>query len=861
MSKKRRKKKIRQEKARKPGPEKAATEAAPEKKRYRRRVKPVLLYSVLLIVALAAFFFLHFLKPEINIKKDGPLNVLLVTLDTTRADAIGLYSGKNDVSPNIDELGRSSVVFRECYSPVPLTLPAHCSLFTGRYPMAHNVRNNGTYFLDDNELTLAEVFKKNGYQTAAVVSSFTVFSKFGLSQGFDHYDEDFDSGQAILNFEAEIPANSVYDKFRRWFDSRSGQDFFCWVHFYDPHAPYVGHGDTAGQGGASPWNRYEGEVTFVDAYVGKMIEALKAEALYENTVIVIAGDHGEAFGEHKEQGHGIFCYEESLRVPLIIHNPRLFRNPKLVTERVRLVDVMPTLLELFGLQIPAEIQGQSFLKLIENKAERQKRMVYFESLFGKEESNWAPLTGIIDSGYKYISLPEPELYDLRDDEKETRNLVGSQMAVAQAMDKKLEQFIRSHAATRSPTRRTLSQSDAEMLRTLGYVSGFSGKAKQMMDPKRAMDIYLEVAEIKELIRQKNYGRADSLLAAVLARNPEVDLPDIYEISYQVQEHKGEVKGAIETLQKAIGLFPENEAFKVFLGMTYIESGDLTTAEGYCRQLLDANSKMTAAHILLGDAQDRLNKVEPALLSYENALALEPQNGMIKVKVAGMLAKKGELSRAQAILEELESPRNIVQTPEYLEALSNLALQVLSAGDGERAIALYRKATAINPENPDAWLNLGSAYLRQKRYDLALENFEKALTLNKKIALAYSNIGVVYMTRFSEENDPALADRALDYFNRAIALQPDLATAYNGRGWTLSALNRMPQALRDFERSIELDPDSKDAYINISLALYHLGRYADALRYLDVVKGKFYERMSLRDREDIERLYAQLKALK
>jgi arylsulfatase A-like enzyme/Tfp pilus assembly protein PilF len=789
------------------------------------------------------------------------LNLLVITLDTTRADVIGLYGNKNNVSPNIDELGQSGVVFKECYTPVPLTLPAHCSLFTGRYPIGHNVRNNGTYVLTKDELTMAEIFGEQGFQTAAVVSSFTVGSKFGLAQGFDTYDEDFESDRAILNFAAEIPANRVYEKFVRWLDGRAGQKFFAWVHFYDPHAPYVSHGEAGDNTGFSPWSLYEGEVRFMDTYIGKIVEALRSKNSYENTVIVIVGDHGEAFGEHKERGHGIFCYEESLRVPLIIHSPGVFNTPKTVTARVSLADIMPTLLELYKLKTPSLVQGRSFLKLIKDDGEKQRRTVYFESLFGQEEFNWAPLTGIIDGSQKFISLPEPELYDLDNDHRETLNLSRANPDASRALDKKLEQFIRQHAATKIASRRDLSQGDVEKLKALGYISSFSSKSGQMVDPKKAIDVYVEVTEIKDQLKQKNFGQVEERLAAVLSRNPGIELPDIYEISYEIMREKGKIRDSIEILQKAIELFPERESFKVFLAMDYIEAGDLAEAREFCRGLLAENDQMTAAYILLGDAEDRLNNIDSALENYQKASALEPQNGMVRARYAGMLIKKGQLAMAQAVLAELEGQSAVTGSAEYMEAVSGLGQSLLAAGEAEKALQLYQKAAASNPNNPAVWLNLGSAYFSLRNYDLALKNFEKCLALDNNFALAQSNIGFVYLSRFAEENDPDLADQALRAFNRAIALQPELAAAYNGRASTRLATNQISQAVGDYERAIELDPDLLDAYINISLALRQQGRYADALNYLDLCRERFYPRLEPKDREEIDRLYQSIKQLK
>ncbi len=440
------------------------------------------------------------------------MNLLVITLDTTRADALGLYGNTHAVSPRIDELGRAGLVFEACYTPVPLTLPAHCSLFTGRYPVAHQVRNNGTYVLPPSERTLAAVLKDRGYGTAAFVASFTVASKFGLGRGFDVYDEDFETGTPIIDYTAEIPADRVAGKFIRWLDKRTGGKFFGWVHFYDPHAPYVPHPEAGPAGDGSPWSLYEGEVRFVDARVGEIVQALRDKGLYENTVIVIVGDHGEAFGEHKERGHGIFCYEESLRVPLIIHNPKLFRTPKKVAGRLSLVDVMPGLLELVKAPAPAALQGRSFWPLVEGK-EKAVRQIYFESLFGQEEFNWAPLTGLIDGPDKYISLPDAELYDVDADPKETRNLLAERGETARAVDKKLAAFVERSASAASASRRELSPSDVKKLTSLGYVSSFSSKSAKATDPKRAIDLYIEVVALNDLVAKKDDQAAGKQLAA------------------------------------------------------------------------------------------------------------------------------------------------------------------------------------------------------------------------------------------------------------------------------------------------------------------------------------------------------------
>jgi arylsulfatase A-like enzyme/tetratricopeptide (TPR) repeat protein len=796
-------------------------------------------------------------KPAVNA---SGMNLLVITLDTTRADVVGLYGNKDGATPRIDELGRTGIVFKDCYTPAPLTLPAHCSLFTGRYPIAHQVRNNGTYVLPPSERTLARVLKDRGYETGAVVASFTVAAKFGLYQGFDTYDEDFETGRPILNFTAEIPADRVYDKFARWLEGRAGRKFFSWVHFYDAHSPYVPHMDSAAAGGESSWGLYEGEVRFVDAHVGKIVQALRDKALYENTLIVIVGDHGEAFGEHKEQGHGIFCYEESLRVPLILHNPRLFKSPKTVTGRLSLVDVMPGLLELLRVPTPAAVQGRSFWPLVDGK-ETDRREVYFESLFGQEEFNWAPLIGLIDGPLKYISLPDAELYDVDADPRETRNLLAERGETARTIDKKLGEFVRRTASGTGAGRRDLSPSDVKKLTSLGYVSSFSSKAASRTDPKRAIDVYAEVVALKDLVKKKDYPGAEARLAAVLSRNPGLELPAIYDIRHEIQKNAGRMPEAIETLRQAIAKFPERESFKVFLAMDLIEGGEPAKAKDFCLALVAESPTMTAAHILLGDAEDILNETDAALASYEKASALEPQNRSVQAKIASLWVKKGDLAKAQAILDGLAGEKAVVDSPDFAGAMSGLCQALLAAGETDRALEIYRKATVLSPESPAVWLNLGGAYFALGRYDLALENFEKSVAIDKTFALGYSNVGLVYLMKLGEDKSPTVADEALGYFNKAIALEPKLAVAWNGRASVGLTMGRTSEAVRDYERAIQLDPGLLDAYINITIALREQGRYAEALKYLGACKERLYPKLAARDREEIERIEAEIKALR
>ncbi|HSA96425.1 MAG TPA: sulfatase, partial [Acidobacteriota bacterium] len=351
-------------------------------------------------------------------------NLLVITLDTTRADSLGVYGGEGSHTPNLDRLARDGILFKDCVTPVPLTLPAHASLFTGRTPLGHQVRNNGRYALAPAETTMAERFKEAGFRTYAVVASYVLLGRFGLNQGFDAYDDSLDTYKVMNSYNTEIPADVVSSRFLGWLAAHKDERFFAWVHFYDPHEPYRPPAEYRGGANVSDSKRlYLGEVEFMDHHVGRILEGLKSLGLGPKTLIVAVGDHGEAFAEHGESGHAIFCYEENIRVPLIVYQETALARGRVVKERVDLTDVLPTLLDIFGIAAGPNVHGRSFAAALRpGTAVPQARPFYVESLYGFEDWGWAPLAGLIDGDLKLISLPRPELYDLRRDPGEKENL-------------------------------------------------------------------------------------------------------------------------------------------------------------------------------------------------------------------------------------------------------------------------------------------------------------------------------------------------------------------------------------------------------------------------------------------------------
>ncbi len=678
--------------------------------------KKKLLVIVLLLLVVSGLFVL------LRRGGTGPAwNVLIITLDTTRADHIGAYGYKTAQTPNIDLLAGQGIRFENGYAAVPLTLPSHASLFTGRYPIANNVRNNGSYFLPENEVTLAEVLRDRGYDTRAVIASFVLLSKFGVNQGFSLYDDSLDTHEMIRNYKSEIPAELVHEKFSAWL-GQNNKPFFYWLHFYDPHTPYRPPLEFAKRFPKGSKGLYDGEIAYTDVWVGRVIQDLRRRGLLERTLVIIAADHGEAFGEHVEQGHGIFCYEEALKVPLIFYAPKLFGKARTTAARVGLVDVMPTVLDLLGFEIPRAVQGRSFLSLLKGGSEKEERTFYFESLYGREEMNWAPLTGLLHKDYKYISLPDAELYDLGVDRNEKQNLLLRKNIVARDMDKRLARFIADHSQSSGETKRELSAGDKEQLQALGYISAFSSQAATAIDPKQGVLIDARLKEISQLLSQKKTAAAESGLQQLLAENPGLKMPHVFNLQYKIFMSKRNFNAALNILKQAIDTFPDVENFKQTLALALFDMKIYDKAESRCREILAKNPRNTRATILLGEIREKQDRPAAAAEYFAKALDLEPQNVSLRIKYAELLITIKKYDQAVQAYKQLLENEEASGQPELLLKVALLNTRYGSLADAEQMLA---RAAAIKPEGK-YFFNYALVLARNGKLEQALANMETAL---------------------------------------------------------------------------------------------------------------------------------------
>jgi arylsulfatase A-like enzyme/Tfp pilus assembly protein PilF len=650
----------------------------------------IILIITILLIALAFIFI--FMGRE---RKALDLNIMIITLDTTRPDHIGCYGNKNVKTPNIDWIANRGIRFENCYVPAPLTLPSHCSLFTGKYPLGHYVRNNGTYFLNQNETTLAECFKQKGYETYAVIAAYVLLSRFGLNQGFDIYDDSLDNDEMIKGFKSEITADQVYKKFRYWFEGNSGEKkFFAWIHFYDPHLPYQPPKEYVNEKETDLIKLYDGEIAFVDEYVGKIIDDLKSKDVLDETLLILVGDHGEAFGEHQEYGHMIFCYEENLKVPLIFHNKHLFKKNKVIKNRVNITSIMPTILELYKVEIPPDIQGNSFAHTFYGKEEKTERTFYVESMYGKEEKNWAPLTGIIDGSYKYISLPQSELYNLKNDPQEKNNLFRINSDITEKCDEKLRKFLLEHSEVKTETRRELSKEDIIKLRALGYISSFSDRSNVPIDPKKGVIFENKLKDLSKKIKEGDLDFVEKELEKILNETPEQKNIIVHTLLYNVHKRKGDSNAALDALKEGIKEFPESIPLRLSLALNLYDQKEYYKVIDHCNHILKKDPLFTRAYILLGDTFDHQTYPDEALKYYEKAVELEPENLSLKMKYAELLMKYKKYVQAMNIYNNLLNKYDVLNNPDLLYKIAFLNTK---HGSMEMAEETMDRIIKIKPE--------------------------------------------------------------------------------------------------------------------------------------------------------------------
>jgi arylsulfatase A-like enzyme/Flp pilus assembly protein TadD len=556
-------------------------------------------------------------------------NVIFITIDTLRADHLGCYGASQIQTPNIDTLARAAARFTQAYTPVPITLPAHSAIFTGSFPMATGMHDFSGNKLPANTATLARVLHDHGYATAAFIGSAVLDSRFGLNQGFETYFDHFDFSrldETSLDL-MERRGDVVMDEALKWLrvnSQVSGRPFLLWIHLYDPHFPYTPPEPYASRYRTHP---YDGEIAFADEQVGRLIAVLKENGLFENSLLVLVGDHGEGLGEHGEKTHGFFIYNSTLHVPLLIKIPGA--SPRVVGDEVSLVDVMPTLLQVLKIPIPPSVQGRSLLGQILGRAGGSSSELYSETYLPLLHFRWGQLRGLQAHGLKYIDAPRPELYDARADPREVKNLFKDRRALAHERHDQLYAFIRRFTPTGRNAEAAKELTDPALLdrlRSLGYVAISAGTfsdatGKPLPDPKDRIQVYELFSEAMSDGQHGRYQESlDKLREAEKTEPTSVPIRYLRALDYYRLK---DFRRSIECFKSTLELEPKFALAIYYLGLAEVKTGDLDNAGASFERALELDPTNFSAAYNLGAVYLKKNRVQDALRQFQHAVDVNP----------------------------------------------------------------------------------------------------------------------------------------------------------------------------------------------------------------------------------------------
>lgn len=631
----------------------------------------------------------------------APSSLLLITVDTLRADRIGAYGAIEAETPHLDALAQAGIRFAQVQSAVPLTLPAHATLLTGRLPIHHGLRSNGLGRLPSGVTTLAEVLTADGWRTGAFVGAFVLDRRFGLARGFEHYDDDIArpiDGRA-LRLESERRASAVVDRALAWLRDDDERPFFAWVHLYDPHAPY---------GAPSPWRErfadrpYDGEVAYVDAEIGRLLDGLEETASVAQTLVAVAADHGESLGAHGEASHGVLLHEAVLQVPWILRGSGVPAG-EVVAEPVGIADIGPTLAGLLGrsLGIPDDLPGagRDLTPTVRRGVPAPRTDLYAETEY-PAQLGWAPLRAVRRGALKLVRGPRARLFDLHADPEELddraherRRDVHTLGAVLDVFEAQVDQAPRASEAVDAETRSRLA--------ALGYVGELGvASSPDAADPHDRVGLLtVYEAAYTELLAGRPAPAAEGFRALV---EEEPENPVFLAALGRARLALGEPEAAVEAFRDAVAARPDDPGGWYDLASALRDAGQPRRAFEAIEMALQHDPERPHAFNLRGVALLALGEVAEAERSFDRAVALDARDAMAWNNLANARRALGRLAEAEAA---------------------------------------YRRAATLAPHSPDAWNGLGTLAVEQDRAADAVDHFDRALALQPSFHEARLNRGI------------------------------------------------------------------------------------------------------------------------
>ncbi|MGA1870688.1 MAG: sulfatase-like hydrolase/transferase [bacterium] len=673
------------------------------------------------------------------------MNILLISIDTLRPDHLACYGYKSIKTPHIDLLAQNGILLRNAYSPVPLTLPSHMSIMTGQYPRGHGVYNNGGYVLSDSAETVAEVLHQQGYATGAIVASYVLNSQWGLGQGFEDYDDSIahTAEKRPMDKEGYRRGKELTELGKKWLRQHHEKPFFLWVHYFDPHAPYDPPAPFDKKYKNEP---YDGEIAYMDHCLGELFNEMKKLSLLETTLIIFVGDHGEGLWEHQEQTHGLFIYNTTLHVPLIVRYPKKYPKGKEVSALVRTIDIMPTILEALDIQSPTlDLQGTSLIPLLTGEKKDLELNLYGESRYPELNFKWAPLECIVCEEWKYIHAPKAELYNFKNDPKETTNLYSvntqkSEFLRAQLLSLKEKLSGVSHTENDAEPVE-ISPEARQKLQSLGYICNAESNEKNLdnYDP-------LSLPDPKDKV-------------SVLAHIDEA----------RVLESKGQFDVAIQKYEEILTHAPDSIATHYLLGLAYRNAGDPIKALHEMEKVAELDFTYFDCENILGLLYDQLALPKKAIKAFKKALTINPDTVYVHNNLGMVYFKSNTLDLAEKEFKEVISFDSDTDPQHISVAFSNLGGVYMRKGYLDKAVESFKSSITLDSDNVGSYIGLAEAYEYLGKIKQSILQWKYIVKRQSDDHFAYFKLGQLSLAI-------GKLKEAIKYLKKSLQLKPDFFEA-------------------------------------------------------------------------------------
>lgn len=699
----------------------------------------------------------------VDVPKGTP--VILISIDTLRADHVPAYGYKGVETPALDAFRKEGVLFERAYATTPLTLPSHSTLLTGVLPAVHGVRDNVGYKLDAAKIKsgalpfLPEILKKAGYATGGAVSAYVLQGKSGISTGFDFYEDgiEFRSGTGLGGLQR--PGGETLKLSQTWLDSVKDKPFFFFFHIYEPHTPYAPPEPYASR---YP-SKYDGEIATADHVVGELIDHLKQLGVYDRALVVLFSDHGEGLGDHGEDEHGVLLYNEAIHVPLMVKLPKAQQGGGTTGRPVQLLDIAPTVLGLLGLEVPKPMPGISLLA-----ANVPPRRIYSETFYSRLHFGWSELFSLIDEKDHFIDSPDPELYDRAKDPKETSNVLRDERRIYASMKKDLDGFDRNLAPPSA-----VDEETRQSMAALGYISGGAPTEGPLPSPRTKIGTLKDLRTGFQLSSQKDYPAAAAAFRRVIADNPK--MVDAWEFLGRALQHMGKTEEALEAFQRGLKVSNGSPEIAVAAASLFFDLGRMSDAEVHAKMAMGAHSSF--AHGLLANIAIQRKQFDVAEREAREAMTDQSLRVGPMITLAEVLHAKHDDTAALDMVRKAHETydQREAKDPDLIRGLYLIHGKILAdQGDSAGAEAAFKKEIELFPDNVRGYSSLAILYALLGRVSEVPPLLQRMTEVNP-IPLAYAE--AVKTLRIL--NDPRTASNLLRFAMNRFPGSPELTGLVKG----------------------------------------------------------------------------------